>query len=473
VMGAWDITRKDLGLLVRDRRSLPLLFIAILGMSTGQFLTGDSSDRRYSVAIVDESHSETSQRTVRQLEQHADLQVVTFHDDDAARIAMNKNEVSAVLTIGPQYADRVEELRVNDLFSADEALMSDGPDGIGLRLQVRPTVAEAGLIRYFLFSEVFRSITPVVARKNTFLRRYLPEEELNDGASDVSADGTGDTSIGGDVGATTGVDANNGGEVPSNGGEVPSNGDAATGAAETESAAETNRESSPDSAATASRVATSAEPSTSPAGSAKRAGESAVYRFLVPGFTVMFVFFLINVMARSFIAERELGTMKRLQLAPIPAVAVLVGKTLPFYVCSIVQTGLLFLSGKLLFGMSWGTEPVYLIPVVLSTSAAATGLGLWLATSVKTDQQVSAYGTSMVLILGGISGCFIPRAWLPDLMKTISLATPHAWALQAFDAVLTPSVVDTVRVLDLCAVLLGFASLFFALGWWRFRNSVA
>ncbi|MDZ4689122.1 MAG: ABC transporter permease, partial [Planctomycetaceae bacterium] len=113
-----------------------------------------------------------------------------------------------------------------------------------------------------------------------------------------------------------------------------------------------------------------------------------------------------------------------------------------------------------------------LIPVILCTSAAATSLGLLLAAWVQTDQQVSAYGTSMVLILGGVSGCFIPRAWLPDLMKTVSLATPHAWALQAFDAVLTKDRVDSILVHDYCFVLLGFAATFFAVGWWRFRQAV-
>ena len=44
-MNAWQITLKDLRLLQRDRRTLfilvalPLIFITILGLSTGQFLT--------------------------------------------------------------------------------------------------------------------------------------------------------------------------------------------------------------------------------------------------------------------------------------------------------------------------------------------------------------------------------------------------------------------------------------------------
>jgi ABC-2 type transport system permease protein len=197
--------------------------------------------------------------------------------------------------------------------------------------------------------------------------------------------------------------------------------------------------------------------------------EDKVYMVLVPGFTVMFVFFLINIMARSFIAERDQGTLRRLKLAPIDSVSILIGKTLPFYLTSVVQTSLLFLCGKALFQMPWGPEPIYLIPVILCTSLAATSLGLLLATLVHTDQQVSSFGTSIVLVLGGISGCMFPRLWLPELMKKISLFTPHAWSLEAFDAVLTHKAVDSMLVFDCCLALLAFAAVFFLCGWWRFR----
>ena len=112
----------------------------------------------------------------------------------------------------------------------------------------------------------------------------------------------------------------------------------------------------------------------------------------------------------------------------------------------------------------------YVIGGGVAGLAAATALGLLLATLVRTDQQVSSYGNSIVLVLGALGGCFIPRAWLPSTMKTLSLGTPHAWALQAFDTVLTSTSVDSIWVIDCCTVLLAFAAGFFAIGWWRFRT---
>ncbi|MDZ4688160.1 MAG: ABC transporter permease, partial [Planctomycetaceae bacterium] len=304
-MGAWDITCKDLKLLLRDRRALvlllllPLLFIAILGMSTGQFLTKNDQPQRYRIAVVDEAKSELSIRTVANLKKHDQLTLEDYPTRPAADEAIKKQNASALLVIGPNYETKVDELILRDMFDREEGALAEGMQAVDITLEIAPSAGDAELIRYFLTSEIYRSIFPVVARRNTFMRPHVPdpaEEENRETAS----------------GAATGEGA----------------------------------------------IAAVAAPE-------KKSTGNPVYRFLVPGFTVMFVFFLINIMARSFIAERELGTLRRLRLAPISAVSVLVGKTLPFYLASVLQTTMLFVSGRLLFGMSWGPEPIYLIPVIL------------------------------------------------------------------------------------------------------------
>ncbi|MBI3862357.1 MAG: hypothetical protein HY290_10725, partial [Planctomycetia bacterium] len=65
-MNAWPVTKKDLKLLVRDRRTifvlvaLPLAFIAILGLSTGQLFSQREKSRKVHVAVVDEDQSPLS-----------------------------------------------------------------------------------------------------------------------------------------------------------------------------------------------------------------------------------------------------------------------------------------------------------------------------------------------------------------------------------------------------------------------------
>lgn len=194
------------------------------------------------------------------------------------------------------------------------------------------------------------------------------------------------------------------------------------------------------------------------------------YQIIVPSYTVLFAFFLVNLMARSFLTERHRGTLTRLQIAPIRVSHLLVGKTLPFLLISLMQGVLLFAFGKLLFGMSWGVRPWMLLPVIFCTSLAATTMGLLTAVLVRTDAQVSAYVNLLVITLGGLSGCFMPREWLPETMRQLSLAIPHAWSLIAYDQLLNSTHPHWPRVWNACGILLAFSAVFYAAGWLRYRT---
>jgi ABC-2 type transport system permease protein len=195
---------------------------------------------------------------------------------------------------------------------------------------------------------------------------------------------------------------------------------------------------------------------------------SDVYEQLVPGFTVMFVFFLVNIMTRSFIHERQLGTLNRLRIAPLSPSSLLIGKTAPFFIISLIQTAVLFLAGRFVWGMTWGTEPWLLLPVIVTTSLAATALGLLVATLVRTDSQVSAYANVVVITMAGISGCFMPRDWLPESIQLLSLSTPHAWSLIGYQEILSAEAPSLGVVAQSCGILLGFSLFFFLLGCLRF-----
>jgi ABC-2 type transport system permease protein len=196
-----------------------------------------------------------------------------------------------------------------------------------------------------------------------------------------------------------------------------------------------------------------------------------IYEILVPSYTVLFMFFLVNLMARSLLEERSLGTLARLRAAPLSDAALLAAKAAPFLLAGIAQGALLLLAGRVLFGMSWGDRPWLLLPALLATALAAVGLGTLVATLVRSEAQIASASTVLVVGLGALSGCFLPRAWMPEAMRTASLATPHGWSLAAFDQLLVAGSPDAARVWMACAALAGFAAMFALAGWWRFRRA--
>ncbi|VTU02110.1 ABC-2 type transporter OS=Planctomyces limnophilus (strain ATCC 43296 / DSM 3776 / IFAM 1008 / 290) GN=Plim_4114 PE=4 SV=1: ABC2_membrane_3 [Gemmataceae bacterium] len=191
------------------------------------------------------------------------------------------------------------------------------------------------------------------------------------------------------------------------------------------------------------------------------------YQILVPSYTVMFAFFLVLSVGWLFVAERKHGTLARLRAAPLARGQILMGKLLPCLAVSLAQGFFLLAAGWALFGMTWGSRPDLLAAVVVCTSLAAVGLSVFVASIARTETQVAVYGTLLVLVLGGVSGSLMPRDLMPEKMKAASLATPHAWALDAYSQLLANPVPDAALIATACGVLAAFGAAFTALAWWR------
>jgi len=174
--------------------------------------------------------------------------------------------------------------------------------------------------------------------------------------------------------------------------------------------------------------------------------------------------------------------LKRLQAAPVGRGEVLLGKFFPYFVVSLVQGIFLLVAGKLIFRMSWGPaawplwqQALTLLPVVAATALAAVGLAMLLAAVTREEMQVALVGSLLVLLLGLLSGCLIPRELMPEAMIEVSRGTPHAWALDAYrqlltrddqSAALAPNLAIVTRS---CVVLAGFGVGFLSLAWGLLR----
>ncbi|HVP78678.1 MAG TPA: ABC transporter permease [Thermodesulfobacteriota bacterium] len=187
----------------------------------------------------------------------------------------------------------------------------------------------------------------------------------------------------------------------------------------------------------------------------------------VPAYTIFGVFFIVLTLASSFLQEKEDGTFQRILAAPLSKTALLIGKLLPYYLVNLIQILLMFSIGVVVFGMKLGQFPALVI-VSLALAAAANGLGLLVAALGKTEAQVNGLSVLLAITLSALGGMMVPTFIMPNLMKTLSLFTPHAWALAGYHDIIIRGL-GTKDVLTEVLVLLGFASLFFVIALWRFR----
>jgi ABC-type Na+ efflux pump permease subunit len=475
-MPIWTLAKKDLRLLLRDRRAvvilfaMPLIFILVLGLSLGQGF-GQKPDARLRVSIVDldqgyQAHGAArdspfgtepwSHVVQRDLAQTAGIRLEVIPSEAEARRLIATSQRAAVLVFGPNFTERVRRCSflaegINPFYrngvklsELDVALLEDETQLTAA--SIIEQVAQVTLLRVVLPWMIGRAFEKIgdpdfidrLSRQKglpgllSFTLRQMPAEQKKALGESLQK-------------AIQNL--------------YPKyNLTAKTWAALTKSAE------------------TPAQPGAEPqayvdeggAGLLKRG--AANYQRLVPSQTVMFAFFLVLTVGWLFTGERRQGTLKRLRAAPLSRGQILLGKLVPCFALSLAQGLFLLGAGRVVFGMSWGPDPLWLLPVVVATSLAAMGLALLVAALARTETQVAIYGTLLVLVLAGVSGCLMgDRELMPELMQRVSLLTPQAWSLVAYKQLLTTSAPNLALVAEACAMLTAFGLGFVALAWWALQ----
>ena len=181
------------------------------------------------------------------------------------------------------------------------------------------------------------------------------------------------------------------------------------------------------------------------------------YQQTVPGYTVMYVFFLISFLSASLRTERNEGTFRRLLHMPVSRSYLLAGKMLSALVVGSLQVVIMFSVGHFAFGMGLGNAPVALVALTLSVVLAAVGLGL--AASAFNLENVLSIPLIVAALVGG---CMFPVDWLPQFIRTLGYAIPHTWAMSGYQDILVRGR-GMPEILPAVGVLLGFAVIFFSL----------
>ena len=121
-------------------------------------------------------------------------------------------------------------------------------------------------------------------------------------------------------------------------------------------------------------------------------------------------------------AEKEGGTLPRMLTSPSSSSQVLGGKVFGIYLNGVAQLAVLFIASVV-------------IPTILFVVAAATGWGMLIAAFSKTPAQASILGTAITLIFAIGSGSLFPRQNLPEALQYLSLISPNAWGIEAFNSI--------------------------------------
>ncbi|HEC36018.1 MAG TPA: ABC transporter permease, partial [Anaerolineae bacterium] len=189
------------------------------------------------------------------------------------------------------------------------------------------------------------------------------------------------------------------------------------------------------------------------------------------GMMIFFVFFTGASAAESIIREDEEGTLARLFTTPTPRAVILGGKFASVFITLAVQVIVLLFASALIFGIRWG-EPAAVTLAALGLVVVAAGFGVLIMSFLKTTRQAGPVMGGVLTLTGMAGGLFTTGFQnLPAAYDTITLFTPHGWALRCWKAALAGASVGDVLLP--VAVTLGMGLVFFIVGAFVFRKRFA
>ena len=201
----------------------------------------------------------------------------------------------------------------------------------------------------------------------------------------------------------------------------------------------------------------------------QRAGEGSYIQFVAPGIIGMSVLFTSVFSGIGLLWDRQFGFLKETLVAPVPRVAIMIGKTLGGATVATIQ-GLIVLVICLVAGfrpVNWLLLPLAIVVMIL-TAVVFAGLGVAIGSKLQDIQGMQLIMNFLVLPIYFLSGALFPLTGLPSVLSFFTRIDPLSYGVDALRNYLLGTSVFAPEVS--IAVLVGVALIFVAYGGYSFSK---
>jgi ABC-2 type transport system permease protein len=176
--------------------------------------------------------------------------------------------------------------------------------------------------------------------------------------------------------------------------------------------------------------------------------------------------------AQNITRENELGTLEQLNVTPMTKIQFIAGKLIPFWLLSLAIFTIGLTIGKLVFGIPMRGNLLLVYLGAMAYLVVVLGLGLWISTITRTQQQAMFVAFFVILIFLLMSGLFTPVDSMPRWAQGVAEANPVKHFVAIMRAVLVRGAgLETVGRPIVGLVLAGLGVLALAVA--RYRKSTA
>jgi len=196
--------------------------------------------------------------------------------------------------------------------------------------------------------------------------------------------------------------------------------------------------------------------------------------FLVPGL-IAYLAMLTAVVstALSIVREKEAGTMEQVRMAPVGPLTYVLGKTLPYFVISLMASMSVVGLAMLLFGLPMRGSWLLLLGAVSLFLVGALAFGLLISTMAETQQvafQLALLMSYLPTLM--LSGFIFPISSMPPFLQAVTSIVPARYFLVVLRGIVLKGVGVDVLWPNLAA-LGAFATVLLTLASLRLRRQWA
>lgn len=153
--------------------------------------------------------------------------------------------------------------------------------------------------------------------------------------------------------------------------------------------------------------------------------------YFIPGVLVN-ILAIVTLMLTSMaiVREKEIGTMEQLMVTPIRPVELMIGKTLPFALVSMLDLVLIVVLARLVFRVPFVGDAWVLGAGAVLFLLSTLGLGLFISTVSATQQQAIMATFFFFFPMSMLSGFAFPVRSMPEVVQYFTLLNPLRYFLE-------------------------------------------
>jgi ABC-2 type transport system permease protein len=196
-------------------------------------------------------------------------------------------------------------------------------------------------------------------------------------------------------------------------------------------------------------------------------------RFFIPGILgLLLLITTVIASSTSIVKEREVGTLEQLIVSPIKPYQLIIGKLAPFVVTASITLMNLLIVSALVFDITVRGNVLLFFLLTLVFLITVLGLGLFISTISKTQQQAS-FTTSFFVLppFLFLSGYSFPIENMPAWIQPITYLVPLRYYLVIVRGIFLKGI-GLAELWPQLLALFGLGVVIFAASFMRFRKNL-